>query len=92
MVDMEAETIDLDGIGKQRVEPLFLGLDGGFCRGLEGNEADFIGNERRSLGLDGSGQAAAFSTRLELFRGLVDLIGIEPMTSSMPWNEANRKL
>jgi hypothetical protein len=23
---------------------------------------------------------------------LVDLIGIEPMTSSMPWNEFNRKL
>ena len=22
---------------------------------------------------------------------LVDLIGIEPMTSSMPWNELNRK-
>jgi hypothetical protein len=23
---------------------------------------------------------------------LVDLIGIEPMTSSMPWNERKRKL
>ena len=23
---------------------------------------------------------------------LVDLIGIEPMTSSMPWNSSNRKL
>jgi hypothetical protein len=27
-----------------------------------------------------------------LFRCLVDLIGIEPMTSSMPWNERKRKL
>jgi len=23
---------------------------------------------------------------------LVDLIGIEPMTSSMPWNSSNRKI
>jgi hypothetical protein len=28
----------------------------------------------------------------KVLNGLVDLIGIEPMTSSMPWNRKNRKL
>ena len=28
----------------------------------------------------------------KLLSGLVDLVGIEPTTSSMPWNEFNRKL
>jgi hypothetical protein len=28
----------------------------------------------------------------KLLKYLVDLIGIEPMTSSMPWNSSNRKM
>ena len=30
--------------------------------------------------------------QLRKWLNLVDLVGIEPTTSSMPWNESNRKL
>jgi len=33
-----------------------------------------------------------FRESAKLFGLLVDLIGIEPMTSSMPWNSSNRKM
>ena len=32
------------------------------------------------------------NVRPKLLDGLVDLVGIEPTTSSMPWNWQNRKL
>jgi hypothetical protein len=57
-------------------------------------ENDVAGRSKKasapSTDLEAVGRAR--KTPLVLKELLVDLIGIEPMTSSMPWSEANRKL